>query len=47
MNMINQHAPPQVRANGAVVNVEEFYQAFGIRPGDKLYLDPSKRVKIW
>ena len=47
MNMINQHAPPHIRANGAVVNVEEFYSAFGVRPGDRLYLDPSRRVKIW
>ena len=47
MNMINQHAPPQFRANGAVVNLEEFYSAFGVQPGDKLYLDPGKRVKIW
>ena len=47
MNMINHHAPAQIRANGAVVNVEEFYAAFAVRPGDKLYLDPEKRVKIW
>ena len=47
LNMINHHAPAHVRANGAVVNVEEFYAAFGVRPGDKLYLDPGKRVKIW
>ena len=47
LNMINQHAPPQFRANGAVVNIEEFYQAFGVRPGDKLYLEPGKRVRIW
>ena len=46
-NMINQHAPPQFRANGAVVNLEEFYSAFGVQPGDKLYLSPDKRVRIW
>ena len=47
MNMINHHAPPQFRANGAVVNVNAFYEAFGVKPGDKLYLDPEKRVRIW
>ena len=47
MHLINQHAPPQFRANGAVVNVEAFYSAFGVRPGDKLYVEPGKRVKIW
>ena len=43
MNMINQHAPPQFRANGAVVNIEEFYRAFAVQPGDKLYVEPSRR----
>ena len=47
MNMINHHAPPQFRANGAVVNVNAFYEAFGVKPGDKLYLRPEKRVRIW
>ncbi len=47
MNMINQHAPPQFRANGAVVNIEEFYRAFAVKPGDKLYVEPSRRVRIW
>ena len=46
MNMINQHAPPQFRANGAVVNIEEFYRAFAVRPGDKLPSSPAAG-RIW
>ena len=33
--------------NGVVPNIPAFYEAFKIQPGDKLYLDPAKRVKIW
>jgi len=40
------HAPPEVRSN-AVRNVEAWYAAFGVKPGDKLYLDPKDRVGLW
>lgn len=41
------HSPSKFRANGAVRNVPEFYQAFEVKEGDKLYLPPEERVKIW
>ncbi len=41
------HSPPEYRVNGVVPNIPAFYEAFKIQPGDKLYLDPAKRVKIW
>ena len=41
------HSPPEFRVNGVVPNIPAFYEAFNIKPGDKLYLDPAKRVKIW
>ncbi len=41
------HSPPQYRVNGVVRNFDEWYRAFGIKPGDKLYLPPEKRVRIW
>jgi putative endopeptidase len=41
------HAPPYFRVNGAVRNMDEWYQAFDVKPGDKLYLPPEQRVKIW
>ena len=43
----NPHAPSQYRANGAVRNVPEFYEAFEVAEGDALYLPPEERVKIW
>jgi len=35
------------RVNGVVRNVPEFYELFGVKEGDNLYLAPSERVKIW
>jgi len=43
----NPHAPSMYRANGAVRNVPEFYQAFEVTENDELYLAPEERVKIW
>jgi predicted metalloendopeptidase len=40
------HAPGQFRAL-TVRNLDPWYAAFGVRPGQKLYLAPEKRVKIW
>jgi predicted metalloendopeptidase len=50
--MINQvklgpHSPPQYRVNGPLRNLEEWYRAFDVKPGDKLYLPPEQRVRIW
>jgi putative endopeptidase len=41
------HSPGQFRANGTVMNMPEFYEAFGVKPGDKMYLAPQERVIIW
>ena len=45
--LINHHAPAEHRANGAAVNLDAFHAAFGVQPGDKLFLDPKKRARIW
>jgi putative endopeptidase len=41
------HSPPEFRCNGVVRNLTEFYEAFGVKEGDKLWLPPEKRVRIW
>jgi putative endopeptidase len=41
------HSPRQYRVNGIVRNIDAWYDAFGVKPGDKLYLAPADRVKIW
>jgi putative endopeptidase len=45
--MTNPHAPEMYRANGPVRNIPEFYNTFGIKEGDKMWLVPEKRTKIW
>ena len=41
------HAPNEFRCNGVLRNVDEFYTAYDVVPGDGLYLDPAERVRIW
>lgn len=41
------HSPGMYRAYVPLQNVDAFYQAFGIKEGDKLYVKPENRVKIW
>ncbi len=41
------HSPGEFRANGVVRNVDAWYEAFGVKPGDKLFLPPAERVTIW
>ena len=45
--MSNPHSPNHFRVNGVVRNVDAWYQAFDVKPGDKLYLPPEERVHIW
>ena len=41
------HSPNSIRSNAAVINQAAFYRAFDVKPGDKMYLPPEKRVSIW
>ncbi|MDR3387045.1 MAG: M13 family metallopeptidase, partial [Rudaea sp.] len=41
------HSPRQFRVNGVVHNIDAWYAAFGVKPGEKLYVAPDKRVHIW
>jgi putative endopeptidase len=45
--MSDVHSPAYFRVNGTVRNMNEWYEAFGVVPGDKLYLAPQERVSIW
>jgi putative endopeptidase len=44
--LTNEHAPDQFRAQ-SVRNLDAWYPAFNVQPGQKLYLTPNQRVKIW
>ena len=41
------HSPTNFRALGIPSNMPEFYEAFDVKEGDKMYIAPEKRVKIW
>jgi putative endopeptidase len=41
------HSPEAYRVNGIVRNMDAWYAAFGVKPGDKLYLPPEERVHVW
>jgi predicted metalloendopeptidase len=47
MIKVDTHSPPVFRVNGAVSNVDGFYDAFGVKPGDQMYREPQERVTIW
>lgn len=45
--VIDSHSPAEYRTIGAPVNMDAWYEAFNIKPGDKLYKKPEDRIRIW
>ena len=43
----DSHSPSEYRCNGIAPHVPEFYAAFDVKPGDRMYMAPEQRVKIW
>lgn len=41
------HSPAKFRVNGVVTNMDEFYDAFGVKPGDKLFRPLNERARMW
>jgi putative endopeptidase len=41
------HSPRQFRVNGVVRNIDAWYEIFGVKSGEKLFVAPDKRVRIW
>jgi putative endopeptidase len=41
------HAPAKWRVLGPLANIPEFYEAFGVKPGEPMYRPDSLRVRIW
>ncbi len=44
--MTDGHAPAEFRAD-TVRNLDAWYDAFGVHEGEKLYLGPQERVRVW
>jgi putative endopeptidase len=45
--MTDPHSPAAARVNGPVANIDAWYDAFGVKPGDAMYVKPEDRVRIW
>lgn len=45
--LVDPHSPAAYRVLGILPNIDEFYDAFDVKPGDAMYLEPAARVKIW
>ncbi|WP_452230760.1 M13 family metallopeptidase [Lacinutrix sp. MEBiC02404] len=43
----DSHSPGMNRAVQPLLNIDAFYEAFGIKEGDKMYIAPEDRVRIW
>ena len=41
------HSPMKLRVNGMIRNIDEWYEAFDVQPGDEMYIPPEERVRIW
>jgi len=41
------HSPRRFRVLGPTRNLDAWYEVFGVQPGDKMYLAPAQRVRIW
>ena len=44
---IDPHAPNEFRCNVIAANIAEFYEAFEVEKGSKMWIDPEDRVTIW
>jgi putative endopeptidase len=47
LTISNPHSWRSFRVNGIVRNVDGWYSAFNVRPGDKLFVEPDKRARVW
>ncbi|GEO07891.1 peptidase M13 [Segetibacter aerophilus] len=45
--LTDPHSPGMYRANGAVMNIDAWYTAFNVQPGDKMFIPKEKRTYIW
>lgn len=46
-SQIDTHSLNKVRANRTISNFEEFYETFGVKEGDGMYIPPEERVSLW
>ena len=45
--LTDSHSPGMYRANGPLTNIDAFYTTFGVKEGDKMYVAPQNRIRVW
>jgi putative endopeptidase len=45
--MTDPHSPGVYRCNGPITNIDAWYAAFNVQPGDKMYKPEDQRIKVW
>ncbi len=45
--LTDSHSPGMFRANGPVQNIDAWYEAFNVKPGDKMYKPTAERIRVW
>ena len=45
--LTDPHSPGMYRCNGPLTNIDAFYNAFNVQPGDKMYKPVDKRIRVW
>lgn len=45
--VVDPHSPGMYRCNGPVSNIDAWYAAFNVQPGDKMYKPEAERIKVW
>ena len=43
----NEHSPNKVRNNIVLAQFDKFYETYGIKENDKMYIKPEDRLQIW
>jgi putative endopeptidase len=45
--LTDSHSPEEHRANAPLTNIDAWYKAFNVQPGNKMYKAPEERIKVW
>ena len=45
--VMDPHSPAQFRADGTAINSDAFHEAFGTKPGDRMWKAPADRLRLW
>ena len=44
---VDPHSPNFARVNAALPHIDAWYEAFGVKPGDKMYIPKEQRLPLW